>query len=152
MARRTSGPLTRPTAFWDSSALIPLCVHQSLTPRAITLYKTYEAVVWWATPIEIASALARLVRMSQIDTGDWTQARGLASNLADAWSVVQPSNTIKAKAVQFVESYDLHAADALQLAAATEWCEDAPQGRIFLTADRRLREAASLSGFDAQAI
>ncbi|MBZ5574341.1 MAG: hypothetical protein LAO09_20980 [Acidobacteriia bacterium] len=96
MARRTSRPLTRAAAFWDSSALIPLCVHQGLTPRAIALYKTYEAVVWWATPVEIASALARLVRMSRLDTHDWPQARRLASNLADAWSVIQPSNTIKA--------------------------------------------------------
>jgi len=36
------------------------------------------------------------------------------------------------------------------LAAALEWCEDAPQGRVFLTADRRLREAAMLSGFDTK--
>lgn len=152
MERRTSRPLTRAAAFWDSSALIPLCVHQGLTPRTIALYNTYEAVVWWATPIEIASALARLVRMNQLDPGDWTQARKLAGNLAEAWAVVLPSNVIKAKAMRFVESYDLRAADALQLAAAMEWCEDAPQGRIFLTADRRLREAASLSGFDPQPI
>ena len=44
---------------------------------------------------------------------------------------------------------DLRAADSFQLAAALEWCEDDPQGRIFLTADRRLREAAWSSGFDA---
>jgi len=152
MARRASRPLTRASAFWDTSALIPLCVHQGLTPRAIALYKAYEVVVWWATPVEIASALARLVRMSQLDTGDWTQARRLASNLADTWSVVQPSNIIKAKAVQFVENYDVRAADALQLAAAMEWCEDTPQGRIFLAADQKLRDAAILSGFDATLI
>jgi hypothetical protein len=36
------------------------------------------------------------------------------------------------------------------LAAALEWCEYAPQGRVFLTADQKLRDAALLSGFDAQ--
>jgi hypothetical protein len=51
-----------------------------------------------------------------------------------------------------VDRYDLRAADSLQLAAALEWCEDAPQGRIFLTTDRKLREAALLSGFDAKQI
>lgn len=40
--------------------------------------------------------------------------------------------------------------DALQLAAALEWCEDSPQGRAFLSADRKLRESAVLSGFDVQ--
>lgn len=46
-------------------------------------------------------------------------------------------------------SYDLRAADAFQLAAALEWCDGAPQGRTFLTADTRLFQAAILSGFDA---
>ena len=42
--------------------------------------------------------------------------------------------------------------DSLQLAAALSWCEDVPQGRVFLTADQKLREAALLSGLDAMEI
>jgi hypothetical protein len=49
-----------------------------------------------------------------------------------------------------VDRFDLRAADSFQLAAVLEWCEDAPQGRVFLTADQTLREAALLSGFDAK--
>ena len=139
-------------AFWDSSALVPLCVRQSITPRAIALYKLHDAVVWWATPVEITSALARLVRMKQLDPSDWNRARKLAKRLADSWSVIQPSDALRAKAVKLVDLYDLRAADALQLAAALEWCEDAPQGRVFLTADQKLREAAVLGGFDAKQI
>jgi hypothetical protein len=37
-------------AFWDTSALAPLCVRQGVTPGAIALYKVHDAVVWWATP------------------------------------------------------------------------------------------------------
>ena len=47
-------------AIWDASALVPLCVRQDMTPQAIALYRTHDAVVWWVTPVEIASALARL--------------------------------------------------------------------------------------------
>jgi len=137
-------------AFWDTSALVPLCVWQGITPRAIALYKLHEAAVWWATPVEIASALARLVRMKQLDPSDWTKARKLAKRLADSWSVIQPSDALRAKSAQLVDRYDLRAADAFQLAAALEWCEDDPQCRVFLTADRRLREAARSSGFDAK--
>lgn len=137
-------------AFWDASALVPLCVGQSTTPRAIALYKTYEAVVWWATPVEIASALARLGRMKQLDSSDWARARQLAAALADAWFVIQPSAGLRAKATQLVDRHDLRAADALQLAAALEWCQDAPQSRVFLTADQKLREAAILTGFDGR--
>ena len=137
-------------AFWDPSALIPLCVRQGITPRAIALYKLHDAVVWWATPVEIASALARLLRLKQLDPGDWTRARKLAKRLADSWAMIQPSDALRAKSAQLVDRHDLRAADAFQLAAALEWCEDAPQGRIFLTADRRLSEAALLRGFDAK--
>jgi predicted nucleic acid-binding protein len=140
----------RTLAFWDTSALVPLCVRQSITPQALALYKIYDAVVWWATPVEIASALARLVRMKQLDSSDWAKARRLAKRLADSWSVIQPSDTLRAKAMQLVERFDLRAADSFQLAAALEWCEDDPQGRVFLTIDRKLREAALLSGFDAK--
>ena len=137
-------------AFWDTSALVPLCVRQGITPGAIALYKLHDAVVWWATPVEIASALSRLVRLKQLDSNDWTKARKLAKRLADSWSMIQPSDALRAKSVQLVDRHDLRAADAFQLAAALEWCEDSPEGRVFLTADRRLREAAMRSGFDAK--
>jgi len=137
-------------AFWDTSALVPLCVRQGYTPGAIALYKVHDAVIWWATPVEIASALARLVRMKQLDSSDWTKARKLARRLADSWSVIQPSDALRAKSIQLVDRYDLRAADSFQLAAALEWCEYAPQGRVFLTADQELRDAVLLSGFDAK--
>lgn len=152
MAGRTGKSITRLLAFWDASALVPLCVGQRTTPRAIELYKSYEAVVWWATPVEIASALARLVRMQQLGATDSAKARRLAASLADAWFVIQPSDALRMKATQLVDRYDLRAADALQLAAALEWCEDVPQGRIFLTADQRLRDAAVLAGFDGRVL
>lgn len=123
-----------------------------MTPQAIALYKTYDAVVWWATPVEIAGALARLLRMKQLDSADWTKSRRLATTLADSWSVIQPSDALRAKATQLVDGYDLRAADALQLAAALEWCQDVPQGRVLLTADQKLRDAAMLNGFDARQI
>jgi predicted nucleic acid-binding protein len=152
MAGRAGRPLTRHSAFWDASALVPLCVTQSLTPKSIVLYQSYEAVVWWATPIEIASALARLVRMQQLDTGGWVKSRKLAEALADSWSVIRPSQTIQENAIQLVNRFGLKAGDALQLAAALNWCEDSPKGAVFLTADQKLRDAAVISGFDAKAL
>jgi predicted nucleic acid-binding protein len=150
MAARTGSPVVRILAFWDTSALVPLCIHQGLTPRAVALYKHYRVVVWWATPVEIASALARLLRMNQIDPRQHAEARALAKVLADSWSVVQPSDRLRATAAELLDRFDLRAADCLQLAAALQWCEDTPHGRIFLTADQRLREAALRSGFDAE--
>jgi predicted nucleic acid-binding protein len=152
MARRAGRPLAPTSAFWDASALVPLCVQQSITPSVVSLYKSYQAVVWWATPVEIASALARLVRTREISPSDWAKARQVAVALADEWLVIQPSDSLRARATQLVDRYDLRAADALQLAAALDWCGDAPQGEVFLAADQRLREAALLSGFDGKQI
>ncbi len=149
MAGRTGRPVVRTQAFWDASALVPLCVRQGVTPRALAFYKIYDAAVWWATPVEIASALARLLRTKHIDSANWNKARKTAAGLADSWSVVQPSDALRAKSTQLVERYDLRAADSFQLAAALEWCEDVPQGRVFLSTDQKLREAALVNGFDA---
>jgi predicted nucleic acid-binding protein len=84
-----------------------------------------------------------------VERTDWAQARKTALIFAQAWTVVAPSNELRAKALVMVERYDLRAADAFQLAAALEWCVDVPQGRKLLTADARLFQAALLSGFDA---
>lgn len=132
--------------------MVPLTVYRSVTPRVIALYGRYNVAVWWSTPVELASALARLVRMRQLGLADASKARGLAKSLADSWFVVQPCDTLRRKATELVERYDLRAADSLQLAAALEWCEDSPQGRVFLSGDQKLREAALLSGFDAISI
>jgi uncharacterized protein len=152
MAGRAGRPVDRPLAFWDTSALVPLCAHQGITPRVIALYQSYGVVVWWATPVEIVSALRRLVRMRQLAPDDWKTSQHLVEDLADSWRVVQPSNSLRNRATQLVDRHDLKAADALQLAAALEWCENIPQNRVFLAADQRLREAAVLSGFDGKSI
>src|SRR5579859_6026229 len=113
MAGRTRRTLAPLSAFWDTSALVPLCVRQSNTPQAVASYKRYPPVVWWTTPVEIASALARLVRMQQLNATEWRKARHLASRLSDEWSVIQPIDAVRARAVHMVERYDLRAADAL---------------------------------------
>jgi predicted nucleic acid-binding protein len=152
MAGRAGRPLARPSAFWDASALVPLCVHQHITPQVIELYKAYEPAVWWTTPVEINGALARLVRMRQLATSDLPKSRQLLAELENAWFEIEPTDAVRTKAMELVARYDLRAADAFQLAAALVWCQGVPAGRIFLTADQRLREAAELSGFHAPPI
>jgi predicted nucleic acid-binding protein len=148
MAGRAQKSIGPRLAFWDTSALVPLCVRESTTPRAIALYESYETVIWWATPVEIASALARLARMKRLSSEDWAKARALAADLAQEWRVIQPSNSLRARAMELVGRYDLASGDALQLSAALDWCEGAPLGKVFLTSDQKLREAAVLTGFE----
>jgi predicted nucleic acid-binding protein len=116
------------------------------------LYREHDVIVWWATRVEIVSALGRLLRVSQISTADFTRARKSADELFASWSVIVPSNALRATAIGLVEKYDLRAADSLQLAAALEWCGYSPSNRLFLTADRKLQDAALLAGFDAKLV
>jgi predicted nucleic acid-binding protein len=139
--------MSLPTAFWDSSALIPLCVEQRQTERATDLFANYAVTVWWSTPVEIASGLTRLLRMGEIGRDEFLSGKRLAQTIAATWIPISPSAGIAARACSLLEMYPLSAADALQLAAALAWCEGKPTGNVFLTFDQRLREAAGLAGF-----
>jgi predicted nucleic acid-binding protein len=139
--------MSLPLAFWDSSALIPLCTQQTQSGRAEALFAKHGVVVWWSTPVEIISGLTRLVRMGEIDQDDFFAGKQQAQTIATAWVPIKPSAKIAAQACLLLELHSLSAADALQLAAALEWCEGKPKGEIFLSFDKRLREAAELAGF-----
>lgn len=139
-------------AFWDTSALVPLCTGQAATPRAAAHYKNYGIAVWWATPVEIAAGLARLLRTRQVTAIGLMKAQKAAQRLADEWRVIRPNESIRTRAIDVVGRFDLRAADSLQLAAALEWCEDQPQGQVLLSADLKLREAALAAGFDAKTV
>lgn len=138
--------MLKPVAFWDSSALIPLCVSQPQTGRAKLFYETYGIVAWWATQVEMMSGLARLNRMGQITHDRFLVGKQIAREIVQSWYSVE-SESIAVDACSLLELYALRAADALQLAAALEWCEGKPKGKVFLTFDQRLREAARLAGF-----
>jgi hypothetical protein len=93
--------------------MVPLCVQEPLTHRAVALQKVYNKVVWWSAPVEIASALARLGRMKQLQPAELARARQLAQDLADFWSVIQPSDALRTEAAKLVGRCDLRAAELL---------------------------------------
>jgi predicted nucleic acid-binding protein len=139
--------MSLPVAFWDSSALIPLCSQQIQTERATGLFAVNGVAVWWATSVEIVSGLTRLRRMGEVGEDDFLAGKEILQIIAATWVSVRPSAKIASKASSLLEIYPLRAADALQLAAAWEWCEGKPKGRVFLTFDQRLGDAAAQAGF-----
>jgi len=137
----------KPVAFWDTSVLVTLCVNQTHSPQALSFESKYRIAVWWATQVEIASALVQSLRRQEIAASEHAHAKLQAEGLASLWQVIEPSTRIALNARTLLERYPLRAADALQLAAALEWCEGQPKGNVFLTFDKRLREAAGQAGF-----
>ncbi len=133
--------------FWDSSAIVPLCLEQPLTARARALYQEdAELAVWWGTPIECASAFARLRRDGILDGEGEGAARSLLAALEDAWFEVQPGTAVRRQALRVLRIHPLRAADSLQLAAALEWGGSPPEGEL-ITFDERLEAAARREGF-----
>ena len=134
--------------FWDSSALVPMFVREPTSSAVAETYADDPAVVaWWGTPLECASAVARLERDGALSLDDLTVALGSLANAADAWHEVQPVPAVRQTAMRLLLVHDLRAADALQLAAAVTAAEGQPDGLGFVTLDDRLARAAVREGF-----
>ena len=133
--------------FWDSSALVSLCVEESFTSRAEALYREDPQLgVWWASPIECASAFARLRREGGIELAEEEEARAVLAALSERWHEVQPSETVRKNALRLLRLHTISTGDALQLAAAMTWAGTPAEGEL-VTFDARLADAARLEGF-----
>ena len=139
-------------AFWDTSALVPLCVQQKPSGAVRQLLKQHEIAVWWATPVEMRSAFERLLRMGQLTVSENAAAGARLEKLRRGWRELQPTEALRSQAETFLMSYALKAADALQLAAAWIWCSGNPQNYVFITGDALLLEAARQVGFQTAAV
>ena len=134
--------------FWDSSAVLPTVVAEARSAEMIQLLRADLApVIWWATPVECHSAVARRHRDGHL------AAAPLAKAIArlDAWLVevdsVTPTERVRERARRLLDLHPLRPADSLQLAAALVWAEAGKPGEAFVCLDGRLREAAQREGF-----
>jgi uncharacterized protein len=139
--------MSLPAAFWDSSALIPLCVLQPQSAGAEVLYERFRVVAWWATEVEMVSGLTRLERMRQISHDRLLVGQRQLKHIVSDWTSIGSASSLVPDACSLLELHPLRAADALQLAAALEACEHKPRSLVFVTADQRLADAARLTGF-----
>lgn len=144
------GGKSRPlmTAFWDTSALVPLCCFQPQSAQARQIARTYSRqVVWWGTVIEAVSSLNRLAREGTLNAKESGQAFARLNYLRGRWNEVQPTEEVRDRAERLLRIHKLRAADSLQLAAALVWCGDRAPGRVLIGADGNLSEAARAEGF-----
>jgi uncharacterized protein len=134
--------------FWDASAIVPLLIEER-SSQALRALLTDDPlmVVWWATPTECASALARLDREGLLDTQSLRAAHKRLSQLLGNWQEVDPHDEVRETAARFVRVHPLRAADALQLAAAFVAAARRPSSLEMVVLDERLAAAAQKEGF-----
>ena len=139
--------MNKQPAFWDSSALVPLCVHESATRQAHSQLRKFLPVVWWGSLVEVHSAIARLHRRGKLSASEKQNGLSQLDLLNRSWREVLPGDHVRDLATRLLDIYDLRAADSLQLAAALTWCQQRPARRDFLSGDERLSKAATVVGF-----
>lgn len=134
--------------YWDTSVLVPLLVEEPESPRVRDLLKEDPLIVtWWATPVEIFSALCRYRREDGLPDDAFATVRVRFTELLTALDLVAPNTALRNKAIQLLTAHPLRSADALQLAAALRWCRGEADGMTFVAFDGRLRKAAAREGF-----
>jgi predicted nucleic acid-binding protein len=133
--------------FWDTSALVPLLLDQAETERVSELLaEDFEIAAWWGTPVECASAAARLRREDRLTVDEEDQVHELLDVLRSSWLEILPSEEVRNRAIRLLRVHGLKAADALQLAAARVWAGSTDRPEM-VTYDERLALAAKLEGF-----
>jgi predicted nucleic acid-binding protein len=134
--------------FWDSSAIVPLLVaeqHSSAMTELLDLDRVM--VVWWGTPVECLSAFSRLERQGRLSPEEVDEGAGHLRALEDSWIEIQPTESLRSRAVRALGVHGLRAADSLQLAAALSWTPDPTEQTSFVCLDRELAGAARREGF-----
>ena len=134
--------------FWDSSAIVPLLVAEPTTRATQRDHRDDpELMVWWASVVECASAVARLEREGRLAATDVRISLDRLDALAREWREVQPTEPVRRVATRLLRTQPLRAADALQLAAARVASGDDPAQLDIVTLDDRLADAARREGF-----
>lgn len=139
--------------FWDSSAIVPLVTDE---PRRGPLLSLLEQdpimAIWWATPVEVTSAVARREREGALDLRAATLVLQKLRTLDGAWQQVLPGDALRNTAQRLLRVHPLCAADSLQLAAALTVADGDPGALEFVSLDQRLADAARKEGLNVLAL
>ncbi|HEB33278.1 hypothetical protein LCGC14_2625640 [marine sediment metagenome] len=134
--------------YWDSSAIIPLIVHEAVSERQESFLRIDpEIVTWWGSKIEITSALNRLSREGALDSIGIRRAFLDVETLASAWLEIQATEKLRNRAIRLLRVHPLRAMDAIQLSASLIAADENPQTLPFVCSDTQLAEAAEKEGF-----
>lgn len=128
--------------------MVPLLVAQQSSAEADRWLGDDGAIaIWTLTPVEVTSAVQRLLREGAMSERQADDAARRTDELVRACQVVVDVEAVKLRAARLLRLHPLRAADALQLGAALAWAVGHPERRIVHTLDARLAAAARREGF-----
>jgi predicted nucleic acid-binding protein len=110
--------MSKTAAFWDSSALVPLCINEATSRHAHAQLRKFMPVVWWGSPVEVHSAVARLHRLGKLKNVEKQGALSRLDLLCRGWREILPGDHVRELARGLLDAHELRAADGLQLAGS----------------------------------
>lgn len=132
--------------YLDTSALVKLCVHESGTPLAVALWEGADALVTSRIAYaEVKSVISTGERIGRIDAAPAALAFDRWSQIKGSMWTVEVSPQVSDVASDLVTKRPLRAADAIHLASALLFREEAPS-LLFAAWDKRLSSAARTEG------
>jgi hypothetical protein len=119
-------------SFWDTSAIVPLCINEGRSQSARRLWRLFrERAVWHETVVEVESTLARLEREDSVDANVRQIALKHLKAIEHKWLAIESSPRATEIARTLPHLHGLRALDSLQLAAALIWCKEYPKKQGF---------------------
>jgi len=134
--------------FFDATAIVKRYIREAGSTRVRRLLRQGDVAISRLSEIEVASALARLARAQAVTSTQRDRAlQALVADLA-AWTIVEISPDVAARARRLLVTYTLRVGDAIQLAAALALQEGVGQPlQEFVVYDDRLGAAARAEQF-----
>lgn len=134
--------------FWDSSALVPLILHEEETDYCLKILSSdQEMLIWCLSRVEVISALCRQVRDGTLHEPDFFKVKKHFNDLVERAYEVKAIEKVRNRALRLLEVHPLRAADACQLASALVATQEDPERLSILSFDQRFKNAAMKEGF-----
>ena len=107
--------------FWDSSALVPLCLIETPSEAMHRLADEDDGIaIWWGSPVECATAFARRRREGSLSEVEYRRTLVVFGRLGAGWVSIDASGQLRDRAIRLAGVHPLRAGDVLQLAAGRE--------------------------------
>src|SRR5438128_9957684 len=101
--------MSKQAAFWDASALVPLCVQEARSRQTHTQLRKFMPVVWWRSPVEVHSAIARLHRSANLKDVENQGALSRLDLLRRGWSAILPGEHVRDLAQRLFDTHERQA-------------------------------------------
>ena len=90
-------------AFFDTSAIVPLCVAQPASQKARQTYRSFtRQVVAWTASIEATGAIYRAVRLGALSESDARRALGRLTQLEKRWTEIVAGDRLRLSAISVI--------------------------------------------------